>query len=63
MITQEEGNRLRDIKARTLRKQNVTLAERQWVLTLLAREQEPVRADVVQRAFDAGFDVRGIVVL
>lgn len=63
MITQEESNKLRDIEFRKRNEKPVSREEQQWVLTLLAREQIPVHMNVVQRAYDAGFDVRGIVVL
>jgi hypothetical protein len=63
MITREEHLKLDDIKSRTLRKRHVTSAEKQWVLDLVAREQEPIRADVKQRAANSGFNVEGIVTL
>jgi len=60
MLTTAESQLIRDIKARVLAKQFVSDAEKQTILDLLKREQLSVRAAVVQRAANSGFDVSGI---
>ena len=60
MLTADEGKMIRDIKERVLAKKFVSDTEKQLVLDLLKREQLSVRASVIQRAANSGFDVSGI---
>ena len=54
---------IKSIKSRVMKKQYVSPAEKQLVLDLLKREQLAVRAEVVQRAANSGFNVEGIKTL
>lgn len=63
MITAEEGVKMRNIKARVLADNSgnsVSSQEKQWVLDIVKREQVTVRAAVVQRANNSGFNTTGI---
>jgi hypothetical protein len=61
-ITAAERGRLFDIKSRALgRHPNlVSAADKQWVLDLARRMQEPIHSDVLQRAANSGFNIEGI---
>jgi hypothetical protein len=63
MITKEEGRRIEDLKRRVQAGENVSSADKQWVLSMTAREQVPVPKIIKQRAKNNGFDVRGIKTL
>ena len=63
MLNTFEMDTIREIKARVANKQPVADWEKQMVLDLLRREGGVVRADVVERARNSGFNVEGIKTL
>jgi hypothetical protein len=60
MITTTERATMLEIKSRVLAKKPVADWEKQLVLDLLRREDCSVRADVMQRARNSGFNTDGI---
>ena len=63
MLNTFEMDTIAEIKARVVNKQHVADWEKQLVLDLLRREGLAVRAEVVQRAANSGFNVAGIKTL
>ena len=65
VMTPAEKEKLARIKelCMTGRWRSVSAADRQWVLDIVAREQVMIRADVVQKAANEGFNVAGIVTI
>lgn len=61
MLTQAEGTRIKEIKAKLLQGQAVPRGDAQWVLDMLAREKLAIRPGVKQRAQADGYNVQGIV--
>ena len=63
MINTFERDTIAEIKARVKAKQPVADWEKQLVLDLLRREGCGVRADVLERARNSGFNTQGIEAL
>lgn len=63
MLNSFEIDTIREIKARVANKQPVAAWEKQMILDLLRREGKVVRADVIERARNSGFNVAGIKTL
>ena len=60
MLNTYEMDTLAEIKARVLNRQPVSDREKQLVLDLLRREGRGVRAEVIEKARNSGFNVAGI---
>ena len=60
MLNTWEMDTLAEIKARVRNRQPVSNCEKQLVLDLLRREGLDVRADVIEKARNSGFNVDGI---
>lgn len=63
MLNTFEMDTIAEIKARVVNKQHVSDWEKQLVLDLLRREGRGIRADVLERARNSGFNVEGIKTL
>jgi hypothetical protein len=63
MLNTYEMDTIAEIKARVLARQPVSDREKQLVLDLLRREGRGIRADVLERARNSGFNTEGIEAL
>lgn len=63
MLTAQDGARLLKLKA-TLKKHGasaISAADTQWMLDKIAQERCAIKATVIHRAHNSGFDVSNII--